>query len=378
AGYAIYSDCVDNVFFRNIASENFYDGMVFGFNCSNNVISENNSTNNGQNGIFLHDNSSSNLLLNNFCYNDTAGIIMFNSSSNTIMENFCEMNRYYGVILYGSLNITIQDNQIAMNKFYGIKISDLSNNNSIRENHIEKNDHHGLYISESNENVIIDNVFIDNNDLDVQAYDDGSNNKFDVDGIGNVWSDWSGSGYYFIEGSAASIDHHPRSLSSLLNQPPVITITIPNGGEVLEGVVNLKWVAFDNDGEVTDLVYSVFYSHSPDDGWIPIPSLQNIYTPTQTANWDTTSIDDGWYWLKITVSDGVDTASDVTDDMFQVLNNATTTTSSTNVTSSTINNNETSTSTPFSFSTPSFELIQLITVSVIYCIVSGRKKGSRK
>jgi len=70
------------------------------------------------------------------------------------------------------------------------------------------------------------------------AYDDGSNNSWD-NGIntGNMWSDYGGSGYYYITGAAGSIDHFPEVLGAAvpptINHPPDITYTYGTTGHYI-------------------------------------------------------------------------------------------------------------------------------------------------
>ena len=52
------------------------------------------------------------------------------------------------------------------------------------------------------------------------AEDDGSNNQWDSEGVGNQWSDYQGEGPYEIQGSANVFDNYPLLLND--SQGPVV------------------------------------------------------------------------------------------------------------------------------------------------------------
>lgn len=97
---------------------------------------------------------------------------------------------------------------------YGFLLQN-NHNNTILGN-IFKNNTFGVVIEgNSSINQVFDNTFIDN---ELNARDDGSNNKWDNGTIGNSWDDYEGFDFngdnmgdtpYNISGSAKSIDNHP-------------------------------------------------------------------------------------------------------------------------------------------------------------------------
>ncbi len=102
----------------------------------------------------------------------------------------------------------------------------------------------------------------------------------------------------------------------LTDNSPIINVTYPNGGEMLEIGDNctVTWEANDLDGD--DMHYIL--SYSPDEGetWIPFASGLS-----QTSFvWNTSTLLSGdRYLVKVTATDGVNTGEDQSDSTFAVL-----------------------------------------------------------
>ncbi|MGY5878667.1 MAG: right-handed parallel beta-helix repeat-containing protein [Candidatus Thorarchaeota archaeon] len=108
----------------------------------------------------------------------------------------------YGASFLRIFNCTIQNN------YNGITLGDCPYS-LIIGNVIQYNDQYGLHIQWGSENTtMFGNEFRDNGFLN--ARDDGFDTWWD-DGyrIGNMWSDYVGSGYYYVTGSRNGIDHYP-------------------------------------------------------------------------------------------------------------------------------------------------------------------------
>ncbi len=83
----------------------------------------------------------------------------------------------------------------------------------ITYNLLQENERYGVYLSSSSDNNLIHhNTFVDNNlGGTSQACDNGTSNFWYDPEVkeGNYWSDWSGRGDYYIDGSACPEDRYP-------------------------------------------------------------------------------------------------------------------------------------------------------------------------
>lgn len=140
------------------------------------------------------------------------------------------------------------------------------------------------------------------------------------------------------------------------NFAPEVSITSPNGGENVSGILTISWSATDINED--SIEYSIFYWNSNE--WIMI--VANL--TTTTYNWDTTTVSDGdYYKISIHASDGHLTSTDESDDVFTIKNT---------VDSDTSSDSET-TKTPL---TPGFEAILLV-IGLLSLSVDIRRKRSR-
>lgn len=136
-----------------------------------------------------------------------------------------------GVFFNGCSQMTVEGCEISNSAACGISLAH-TGESSFFQNVINGNSMEPVYISGVSSNNRIYNNEIHTSPLG-GARDDGITNYWD-DGvsIGNWWSDYDESGFYYITGSAGSIDHYPRGASS----PTIITNTTnttPGPGEAL-------------------------------------------------------------------------------------------------------------------------------------------------
>ena len=214
-------------------------------------------------GISLSE-SSNNIIHNNII--EEAGIgIEIRSSSNqiTLTENTCATSHYYNLFVESCENIICSRNNFSTSTYHNVIFHDVSKiaflNNDvvsagyhglyfstcpdvfIGQNYVARSDRTGIYCDNVDDSTIIDNyihqnseygLFLDiqssnnvihhnefyNNNLDgySQACDDGENNTWFDPTLkeGNMWMDYEGEGYYYIDGTARSVDIYPLGSES--------------------------------------------------------------------------------------------------------------------------------------------------------------------
>jgi len=94
---------------------------------------------------------------------------------------------------------------------------------------------------------------------------------------------------------------------------PTIRLTYPNGGEELKNNVNITWTAIDADNDI--LTYDVLYSTDNGNTWqaIDVGLKQNSYV------WNVNeSAGSECGLIKVLVTDGVNTAYDISDNCFKI------------------------------------------------------------
>lgn len=125
--------------------------------------------------------------------------------------------------------------------------------------------------------------------------------------------------YVEIISNESSIINNKLSLLVDVYNPPLVTLTNPNDGGVLSGIIQIQWTAI--NWESDDLLYSLFLLDGENLTTIAIDiSSTNFY-------WNTTTIPNGSnYILKVTATDGVFECSDESDVAFEIRNIEPTTT----------------------------------------------------
>ncbi len=102
---------------------------------------------------------------------------------------------------------------------------------------------------------------------------------------------------------------------------PTVTVTFPNGGEVLNGTELVTWDASDLEGD--PLTFDVLYSNNSGSDWTSLATGLTILE----YEWNTTLHDDGSeYLIRVIVSDGEFSVADDSNSVFEIDNVAETTT----------------------------------------------------
>ncbi|NHJ14801.1 MAG: hypothetical protein EAX95_14065 [Candidatus Thorarchaeota archaeon] len=110
------------------------------------------------------------------------------------------------------------------------------------------------------------------------------------------------------------------------NRAPIVEVTFPNGGEILNGTQIVTWTSVDYDGDPT--TFDVYYSDNNGSDWT---ALATGLTAHQYS-WNTTQHDDAYgYMIRIVASDGRLSSHDESDQPFELDNFAGTTTTTTGI-----------------------------------------------
>lgn len=109
-----------------------------------------------------------------------------------------------------------------------------------------------------------------------------------------------------------------------INLPPTVEVISPNGGEIIcSPGTTITWSASDPNGD-NNLTYSLLYSSDGGSTFNLLASgLTGMCPPPNLCSyiWDTTSLPSGSnYLVKIVVSDGIQTAEDLSDARFSIDN----------------------------------------------------------
>ncbi len=267
---SILSYYIKNVTFsNNLLIENSRHG--FHLIESTNITIFNNTLSKNLYGIGLYRSNFTRIIENNITDNkrkdyDGRGIYLLESNFAEIIQNQIHNNRDIGIHLEGSKNNTILNNNISNSMFEGILLSryqpsdTYSDFNFIYGNVIFNTSWYGVKVSGGNNNLLYMNYFIGNQ---INAEDQGNNNKWDNGSIGNYWDDYEGQDLnddgigdipYNISGTSNSKDYFPiygDTISPIINiespylnqifgiNPPLFNITIT------EISLNLTWYTID-------------------------------------------------------------------------------------------------------------------------------------
>jgi parallel beta-helix repeat protein len=144
-------------------------------NSNNNLIQNNNASNNHK-GIFLSDSSNSNAVIsNNVLNNQIYGIFLGGSGNNILRENYVSDNHMYGFYIGSSPNNILVGNYVSNNHWNGIYLES-SNSNTLSGNNVSNTDGEAISLwSFSNSNKLINNNVSNNNANSISIW--GSNNN---------------------------------------------------------------------------------------------------------------------------------------------------------------------------------------------------------
>jgi len=197
------------------------------------------SLSNGPAGVHLFGTVNTTISRNLF---QVRGVIAYSSIDCSIIENEFVGKSWadeYGIRLSGPHNVTVAGNDL--HGFYtGIFCESSTTKVTIFNNTIHDNQYYGIRLGGTSGFWIYNNSFWYN--AQANALDDGLLNYWD-DGVsvGNLWDDYSGSGVYYISGSAGSIDRFPgvyQTPSTTTTASTTTTTTTPT----INGTMPLTYI----------------------------------------------------------------------------------------------------------------------------------------
>jgi len=189
-------------------------------------------------GVSIEDSNYITVSNNNFGSNDYVGVNMTGTNQCTVYGNNILSGPHFGIMCVVDTSTFIFDNDISggldddefehtgIFSYYSVNLAICETNVSDCERGLEMQatngswvwdcsfvriTEYGIYLHGDTFNVtIVQNCIIPSEG--VTAYDAGEANSWDIasEEIGNYWSDYSGSGYYYISGPAESVDHYPN------------------------------------------------------------------------------------------------------------------------------------------------------------------------
>ena len=246
SGIYLDNNSDNNTIVENILRDNIVDGIYFWDGCGGNKIANNTLINNDYFGIHLRWYSNGNNITDNiikyngwgtFNFPEMSGIYIDTCWDNIISDNEITNNNRNGIYVYDLCydNIIINNN-LSENSYSGIRIN-VNTDRTIITNNLIMDNNYGIIIEDfgSSDNEVYLNTFIENN---FQAVDNGQNNEWDNGTIGNFWSDYPyddaddngiGDTPYNISGTAGTQDNYPIWYDS-----PNIKINSPLPSEIYE------------------------------------------------------------------------------------------------------------------------------------------------
>ena len=230
----------DNITLYNTIIHDCYTGVSI-LNSSNIILAENNLSWNDFEGINVTLSERCQIFDNSIvavpdygivCLNDKFTTLENNDISSTYLDD--EQFSHVGILSAMSWNLWIYEAYI-IDCWIGINTL-MTTDYYVIACEIANSIDTGIFLGSGTSNVTLVNNYLGSTSGS-NAYDEGIGNVWDnpYSQEGNWWSDYSGSGYYYIAGPAGSIDHHPSafqpgtSTAFPTTSHPTLTTPPPNG-----------------------------------------------------------------------------------------------------------------------------------------------------
>ncbi len=160
------------------------------------------------------------------CWFDKSTSIINNEITSDYLDDEHDEFANVGIFNYGSWNLAMWNNHIHECAI-GLEML-MVNGSWVWESVVGNCTEYCIYLGDETFNVTIVDNFIGPSIVS-NAYDSGTSNHWDelYGEIGNYWSDYSGTGYYYISGPVGSIDHFPNGFHAGNFTVPTIHNTSP-------------------------------------------------------------------------------------------------------------------------------------------------------
>ncbi|MHA2179644.1 MAG: NosD domain-containing protein, partial [Candidatus Thorarchaeota archaeon] len=244
-GSQIYLERSSHCKIVNVTMSNYRSSALILSYSDNCQVLDNILVNNGR-GVYLYVSTNTLVSGNTILESEYQGVYCYYSRESIISNNVVSDSGDIGILVdYGSDRFVISNNKLERNvytaidvnvdsypNYYGIQVGEITGNN------VTGNIGTGINIGPNVTNITIHSNAIISNEGG-NARDDGMYNQWD-NGVntGNGWDDYSGAGYYFIPGTAGSVDRFPERIGGLtppsLSSPSDLTYEFGSFGYSLE------------------------------------------------------------------------------------------------------------------------------------------------
>ena len=204
----------------------------------------------------------------------------------------------------------IKFNNMFNNLDYGIEFNAQSSENYVYHNNLINDTYFGLVLYSSYNNITR-NDFIGNINPASQAYDSGSVNSYTYNYYGDEnTTDMNADGIadnpYSIAGSANAMDNYTVIFPNSVPKIVVQKIIFPTGGVILNGIEKVSWTTGMDNFDLP-VFYNISVSSNNGMTWKNIAS--NL--KSSSFQWNTSSLLNGQYILKITAYDRNNTSTSI-------------------------------------------------------------------
>ncbi len=178
------------------------------------------------------------------------------------------------------------------------------------EDNIDSSGVHFYYSADRSNWTLIDLVFAPVSEVQSSPQMYTYNLSWDTTKVqdGEYWLNASATDTHGFNGWDLSDDKF--FIHNSASNAPVVEVISPNGGEILQGNAKLQGTCFDLENNIEAFGLKFYYSFDNKNTWnligsnaSGIPNLDRLLEKKYYLTWDTTTVSDGYYWLKAEATD---------------------------------------------------------------------------